>query len=132
MAPKPWRPSQTKQTPLTCIPLQPYRSLGLGSTALQQVFTAASQYNTALSNPIPTKSTTSTTSTFNPSQRKITSFYLHVHVPNAEARTFYERYGFVERERIAGYYRKLGASDGEERDAWVLEKPIGQEAEEAK
>jgi ribosomal protein S18 acetylase RimI-like enzyme len=109
-------------------PLQPYRSLGLGSTALQQVFNAASKYNAALSNPAP-NSTTSTTSTFNPSQRKITSFYLHVHVPNTEARTFYERYGFAERERIAGYYRKLGSTDGEERDAWVLERPVVQEAE---
>ncbi|KAF8606184.1 N-acetyltransferase NAT13, partial [Ceratobasidium sp. AG-I] len=81
--------------------LAPYRSLGLGSTALQHL-----------------------TSTFNPSKRKITSFYLHVHVPNTEARTFYERYGFVERDRIVGYYRKLGSTDGAERDAWVLERPV--------
>ncbi|KAG9121327.1 hypothetical protein FRC07_002747 [Ceratobasidium sp. 392] len=109
--------------------LAPYRSLGLGSMALRQVFTAASKYNAAIANPTsPPANNNSTTSTFNPSQRKITSFYLHVHVPNTDARTFYERFGFVQKERIAGYYRKLGASDGEERDAWVLERPIEEEA----
>ncbi|KAG8712436.1 hypothetical protein FRC09_019880, partial [Ceratobasidium sp. 395] len=107
--------------------LAPYRSLGLGSMALRQVFTAASNYNTALASA-PKSQSSSTTSTFNPSQRKITSFYLHVHVPNTDARTFYERFGFIEKEKIVGYYRKLGASDGEDRDAWVLERPLGEEA----
>ena len=109
--------------------VQPYRSLGLGSTALHHIFNAATKYNAALSAPPPSATSKSTTkdhltSTFNPSKRKITSFYLHVHVPNTEARTFYERYGFVERDRIVGYYRKLGSTDGAERDAWVLERPV--------
>ncbi|ELU37113.1 acetyltransferase (GNAT) family domain-containing protein [Rhizoctonia solani AG-1 IA] len=103
----------------------PYRGLGLGSMALQQVFNAAAQYNGSIGDkpPIGTPPQSSTIS-FNALNRKITSFYLHVHVPNTDARTFYERYGFVERERIAGYYRKLGSSDGPERDAWVLERPV--------
>ncbi|GAB1524034.1 N-acetyltransferase 5 [Rhizoctonia solani] len=105
--------------------LAPYRGLGLGSMALQQVFNAAAQYNGSIGDkpPIGTPPQSSTIS-FNALNRKITSFYLHVHVPNTDARTFYERYGFVERERIAGYYRKLGSSDGPERDAWVLERPV--------
>ncbi|QRW24241.1 GNAT family acetyltransferase [Rhizoctonia solani] len=105
--------------------LAPYRGLGLGSMALQQVFNAAAQYNGSIGDkpPIGTPPQSSTIS-FNALNRKITSFYLHVHVPNTDARTFYERYGFVERERIEGYYRKLGSSDGPERDAWVLERPV--------
>ncbi|KAG8697475.1 hypothetical protein FRC08_006508 [Ceratobasidium sp. 394] len=95
--------------------------------ALRQVFTAASKYNDALANPVSAPAGNSTTSTFNPSQRKITSFYLHVHVPNADARTFYERFGFVQKERIEGYYRKLGSNNSEERDAWVLERPVEEE-----
>jgi GNAT superfamily N-acetyltransferase len=96
--------------------------------ALQQVFNAAAKYNELIGDkaPIGTPPQSSVIS-FNALNRKITSFYLHVHVPNTDARTFYERYGFVERERIAGYYRKLGSSDGPERDAWVLERPVTNE-----
>lgn len=99
--------------------------------ALKQVFNAAAKYNASLVDSKKSAGTpppSSTTSTFNSSHRRITAFYLHVHVPNVDARTFYERYGFVERERIAGYYRKLGSTDGAERDAWVLERPLTNEA----
>ncbi|CAE6349599.1 unnamed protein product [Rhizoctonia solani] len=108
--------------------LAPYRGLGLGSMALKQVFNAAAKYNELIGDkpPIGTPPQSSVIS-FNTLNRKITSFYLHVHVPNTEARTFYERYGFVERDRIAGYYRKLGSSDGPERDAWILERPVTNE-----
>jgi hypothetical protein len=99
--------------------------------ALKQVFNAAAKYNASLGDvkeAAGTPPASSTTSTFNNSRRRITSFYLHVHVPNVDARTFYERYGFIERERIVGYYRKLGSTDGPERDAWVLERPVTSEA----
>ncbi|QRV96553.1 GNAT family acetyltransferase [Ceratobasidium sp. AG-Ba] len=119
------RPDEACVYIMTMGVLAPYRSLGLGSTALRQVFAAATKYNSSISSAPAT--TNSTTSTFNPSQRKITSIYLHVHVPNTDARTFYERFGFVEKERIAGYYRKLGSTDGAERDAWVLERPVDEE-----
>ncbi|KAG9092017.1 hypothetical protein FS749_016064 [Ceratobasidium sp. UAMH 11750] len=121
------RPDEACVYIMTMGVLAPYRSLGLGSMALRQVFTAASKYNDALANPVSAPAGNSTTSTFNPSQRKITSFYLHVHVPNADARTFYERFGFVQKERIEGYYRKLGSNNSEERDAWVLERPVEEE-----
>ncbi|KAH7322282.1 acyl-CoA N-acyltransferase [Rhizoctonia solani] len=98
------RPGEACVYIMTMGVLAPYRGLGLGSMALRQIFKAAANLN-----------------------RKITSFYLHVHVPNTDARTFYERFGFVERERIAGYYRKLGSTDGPDRDAWVLERPVANE-----
>ncbi|KDN47221.1 hypothetical protein RSAG8_03700, partial [Rhizoctonia solani AG-8 WAC10335] len=108
--------------------LAPYRGLGLGSVALKQVFKAAAKYNGSIGDKLPIGTPpSSTTWTFNSLNRKITSFYLHVHVPNTDARTFYERFGFVERERIVGYYRKLGSSDGPERDAWALERPVTNE-----
>ncbi|CAE6525928.1 unnamed protein product [Rhizoctonia solani] len=96
--------------------------------ALKQVFKAAAKYNGSIGDKLPIGTPpSSTTWTFNSLNRKITSFYLHVHVPNTDARTFYERFGFVERERIVGYYRKLGSSDGPERDAWALERPVTNE-----
>ncbi|KAJ1305747.1 hypothetical protein OPQ81_010479 [Rhizoctonia solani] len=123
------RPGEACVYIMTMGVLAPYRGLGLGSMALKQVFKAAAKYNEAIGDkpPIGTPPQPSTISTFISLNRKITSFYLHVHVPNADARAFYERFGFVERERIAGYYRKLGSSDGPERDAWVLERPVTNE-----
>lgn len=54
--------------------LQPYRSRGLGSHALQSVIDAARMKE----NP------------------RIARIYLHVQVSNEDARRFYERHGFVE------------------------------------
>ncbi|CAE6512446.1 unnamed protein product [Rhizoctonia solani] len=106
----------------------PYRGLGLGSMALKQVFRAAAKYNESIGDKLPIGTPPqSSVISFNSLNRKITSFYLHVHVPNTDGRAFYERFGFVERDRIAGYYRKLGSSDGPERDAWVLERPVTNE-----
>ncbi|KAG8733795.1 hypothetical protein FRC11_002245 [Ceratobasidium sp. 423] len=122
------RPGEACVYIMTMGVLAPYRGLGLGSMALRQVFKAAAKYNESIGDkpPIGTPPQSSVIS-FNSLNRKITSFYLHVHVPNTDARTFYERFGFVERDRIVGYYRKLGSTDGPERDAWVLERPVTNE-----
>ncbi|KEP49961.1 GNAT family acetyltransferase [Rhizoctonia solani 123E] len=123
------RPGEACVYIMTMGVLAPYRGLGLGSMALKQVFKAAAKYNESIGDKLPIGTPPSSTIwTFTSLNRKITSFYLHVHVPNTDARTFYERFGFVERDRIAGYYRKLGSSDGPERDAWVLERPVTHEA----
>ncbi|EGF98575.1 uncharacterized protein MELLADRAFT_40782, partial [Melampsora larici-populina 98AG31] len=50
---------------------------------------------------------------------KLTSVYVHVQFGNDDAKTFYERHGFVVEGEVKDYYRKI-----EPRDAWILVKQI--------
>jgi ribosomal-protein-alanine N-acetyltransferase len=51
---------------------------------------------------------------------------LHVFVENGGAMAFYEREGYVQGERVAGFYSAAG--DRERMDAWVYRKWIGRDA----
>lgn len=51
-------------------------------------------------------------------ERRIVAVYLHVQTDNDEAKTFYEKHGFKEVERLDEYYHR----GIEPRSAWVLEK----------
>ena len=83
-------------------PLKPYRSRGVGSQALKVVLDAAASHQ----------------------KPAIAHIYLHVQVSNHDAKRFYERHGFKELRVHSDYYRKL-----QPRDAWVLEKSIGEVAD---
>ena len=78
-------------------PLQPYRSLGIGSYSLDVILQAAAAH----------------------SKPQIDTIYLHVQVSNDGAKQFYERHGFKERGIEEAYYKKIKPSG-----AWILEREI--------
>jgi N-alpha-acetyltransferase 50 len=53
-------------------------------------------------------------------QNKIGSIYLHVQTNNDSAIKFYEKLGFINTEKIVGYYSRI-----EPPDCYVLVKKIG-------
>jgi N-alpha-acetyltransferase 50 len=77
--------------------VQPYRSRGIGTKALESVLAAAQAHTSP----------------------KLTKVTLHVQVSNSTAKTFYERHGFKEVDVVRDYYKKI-----DPRDAWVLEKAL--------
>ncbi|KAH7929891.1 acyl-CoA N-acyltransferase [Leucogyrophana mollusca] len=91
---------QRRQQTLRLNP-QPYRSRHLGSQSLELVLKAAAAHT----------------------KPKISRIYLHVQVSNDAAKKFYERHGFKEVGIHQDYYKKI-----EPRDAWILEREIGDEA----
>ncbi|KAG8933212.1 hypothetical protein FRC02_012286 [Tulasnella sp. 418] len=88
--------------------LAPYRSLGLGTQALQHVVAAAHASR-------PKTSSNASGSGSSP----LKYIYLHVQTSNSDAKRFYERNGFVEVGKIDGYYKKI-----EPHDAWVLQRAL--------
>jgi RimJ/RimL family protein N-acetyltransferase len=76
---------------------QPYRNRKLGEQSLQAVTDAA----TASTKP------------------QIHRIYLHVQSNNDDAIRFYERHGFVKKELVQDYYKRL-----QPRDAWILERVL--------
>ncbi|KAH7888549.1 N-acetyltransferase NAT13 [Phlebopus sp. FC_14] len=76
--------------------LAPYRSMTLGSQALQRIISTASG-----------------------KERAIKRIYLHVHLSNQDAKRFYERHGFEEKGVEENYYKKI-----DPHAAWILEKRL--------
>eukprot|EP00803_Ostreobium_quekettii_P002397 evm.model.scf_415.4 EVM.evm.TU.scf_415.4 scf_415:33009-35814(-) len=75
--------------------LAPYRGMGVGSRLLERVLWTCS------------------------SDPNIVDAFLHVQVNNDDAIKFYENFGFVVKERVWGYYRRL-----EPPDAVILVKSL--------
>lgn len=117
--------------------LAPYRRMGIATTLLNYVLDhAAPGKKVELSDsffdesnpPVQTKPTPpSTKPTAKASAKKdikqtksytVTKIYLHVQTSNEEAKTFYEKNGFTEKERVEQYYK----SGIEPRSAWLLER----------
>ncbi len=76
---------------------KPYRQRNLGSQSLQYMLDAAAKQ----------------------AKPTVKQIYLHVQVSNADARRFYERFGFQEDGLVKDYYKKIAPHD-----AWILKRDI--------
>ena len=72
---------------MTFVVLAPYRRRGIGSQLLESVLEAAEK------------------------DVSLKSIYLHVWTSNKLAQTFYGKYGFVNKETIKGYYKRIDPPD---------------------
>lgn len=81
---------------MTLAVLAPYRRRDVGSTMLESVLDAVAK-----------------------TYSNVASIYLHVQTNNASAIKFYEKFGFVVKETLKGYYKRIDPSD-----CFVLEKTL--------
>ncbi|PWN32576.1 acyl-CoA N-acyltransferase [Meira miltonrushii] len=111
--------------------LAPYRRMGIATALLEYVLDHAApgkkveisdSFSDDTTKTAPTKPTAKpSTSKKEVKQTKsytVAKIYLHVQTSNEEAKVFYEKNGFTEKERVEQYY-KTGI---EPRSAWLLEK----------
>jgi len=83
-----------------------YRGQGIGSRLLTSVLDAATRPPQCSSN--------------DPCDLDIEEIYLHVQTSNADAINFYSKFGFVTREIIKNYYKRI-----EPPDCYILSKTLG-------
>lgn len=106
--------------------LAPYRRMGIATTLLEYVLEhAAPGKKVDLSDedktvaPVKPKSTSTKKDIVKQTKSyTVAKIYLHVQTSNSEAKEFYEKNGFTEKERVEEYY-KVGI---EPRSAWLLER----------
>lgn len=113
--------------------LAPYRRMGIATTLLEYVLDHAAPgkkvdlIDSFVDDVITTPTTTkSNAKNADPKKKEVkpsksytvAKIYLHVQTSNEEAKVFYEKNGFTEKERVADYY----TTGIEPRSAWLLEK----------
>ena len=96
-----------------------YRGQGIGSRLLTSVLDAATK-PPHCTNSSSTSTSSSSSSSNNVNNNDLGEIYLHVQTSNADAIHFYSKFGFVTREMIRNYYKRI-----EPPDCYILSRALG-------